>query len=230
MSSASKAPDQDTPKPLKASKPSKRRGSTVQSKSPADSKSSKAKAPASKAKAAIAPKAKSKATRDVKKIRLCGACEGQVSALASYCRHCGKPLSAEVPANPYLPPPPKPWRPSRIPRHRAVAPAPTDKVLSEQSATFSVTPALPSVSLPPIQVATGHASAEVMSSLPTPLAVAEPKVSLVQKVPLPEPAGPQFWQPIPEIENRLAQLRTLHDRLRPQLDRTVVLKSRIRHH
>lgn len=122
--------------------------------------------------------------------RLCGSCQGKVSNLARYCRHCGKALSSEVPANPHLPPPPKPWRPSRIPKQR---PAPPSPVLAAPIPTHE------------------------------PLAV-PPKAP----APAPKPVDPKAWDPVPEVEQRLAQLRALHERLRPQLARAELFKRRLR--
>ncbi len=129
-----------------------------------------------------------------KPIRRCAACEAKVSLSARYCRHCGKALSAEVPANPFLPPPPKPWRPSRIPKQRP-------------------TPVLPEVTLqvPPKPVETGPDQAVVVT----------PKD-------VPDPIAPRVWDPVPEVEQRMAQLRALHDRLRPQLARAELFKRRLR--
>lgn len=77
-----------------------------------------------KAQRASKVKTSAKAKAPVKAERHCGACHGQVALKARYCRHCGLALSVDVPANPFLPPPPKPWRPSRIPKR------PTDLVAS----------------------------------------------------------------------------------------------------
>jgi len=126
--------------------------------------------------------------------RTCGACQCKVSAAARYCRHCGKALSSEVPANPHLPPPSKPWRPSRIPKQR---PAP---VLAEET-----------LQVPPKPLETG----------PDQAVVAAPKD-------VPDPIAPRVWDPVPEVEQRMAQLRVLHDRLRPQLARADLFKRRLR--
>ena len=79
-----------------------------------------------KAQRATKVKTPAKAKPPAKPERHCGACHGQVALKARYCRHCGMSLSVDVPANPFLPPPPKPWRPSRIPKrqHGLVVPMP----------------------------------------------------------------------------------------------------------
>ncbi len=100
------------------------------------------------------PKSPAKVQKvEPKAVRLCGACQGQVAQRALYCRHCGKPLSAEVPPNPHLPPPPKPWRPSRIPRH--------------QPSTSSV-PVLPPVETPVIESSTDQAPVPPVQVVPKP--------------------------------------------------------------
>jgi hypothetical protein len=52
-----------------------------------------------------------------------------------------------------------------------------------------------------------------------------PSAPLVQ----PEPVLPRVWDPVPEVEQRMAQLRVMHDRLRPQLARADLFKRRLRH-
>lgn len=151
-----------------------------------------------------------------KVLRICGACDRQVAQQALYCRHCGKALSADVPPNPHLPPPPKPWRPSRIPRHRPSA---------------ANTPMLPSM------VADEVPSSRDLPVAPPMESVAEvPQVEAIVKPvePAPdastpiEPEPDPLWAPIPEIEARLAELRAVHERLRPMLVRSGAVKSRIR--
>ncbi len=167
-----------------------------------------------------AQKPKPKAQQPLPKVlRLCGACQGQVAQQALYCRHCGKPLSADVPPNPHLPPPPKPWRPSRIPRHRPSAantpmlpPMVADEVPSSRD--------LPEA--PPMESVTDLAVVPQVEAIGKPVEPAPDASTPVD--PEPDP----LWAPIPEIEARLAGLRAMHERLRPMLVRSGAVKSRIR--
>jgi hypothetical protein len=43
-----------------------------------------------------------------------------------------------------------------------------------------------------------------------------------------KPAEPQIWDPVPELEQRMAQLRVMHERLRPKLAQADLLKRRLR--
>lgn len=149
--------------------------------------------------------------------RLCAGCQGKISLSARYCRHCGVALSKDVPVNPYLPPVPKPWRPSRIPKHR---PAQTPMV---QTAQVQDQPGL--VQTDPAQALTS------MSSHATPSSIAKDvhvKTTSAQAVADPETVAPQPWDPVPELEQRMAKLKAMHDLLRPQLARADLLKRRLR--
>lgn len=167
--------------------------------------------------------------------RLCGACQGAVSASALYCRHCGKALSAEVPANPFLPPPPKPWRPSRIPKQRPpAAPLPQPTLAQPPNTDASPSQSWRSAQAGPEQAAIpplGTATASPVSDAGTPMASAPASAPPAQKDrPAPvQPPEPRAWDPVPEVEQRMAQLRAIHDRLRPQLARADLFKSRLRH-
>lgn len=155
-----------------------------------------------------------------KPARLCSACQGKVSLSARYCRHCGLALSPEVPANPHLPPAPKPWRPSRIPKHRpAVAPLPRDETAPSQVWASGANP----VAGAPEGAPTG--SAPLAALAPPAAQVASP----APLMPAPsKPAEPQVWDPVPEVVAHIAQLKAQHERLRPQLARADLFKRRLR--
>ena len=167
--------------------------------------------------------------------RLCGACQGAVSAAALYCRHCGKALSAEVPANPFLPPPPKPWRPSRIPKQRPAA-APHSQPTPAQAPGADAGPGQSwrSAQHEPEQAATMPTETVLVNPVSDPgpeVAAGQAPVPPVKKaLPAPvQPPEPRTWDPVPEVEQRMAQLQAIHDRLRPQLARADLFKSRLRH-
>jgi hypothetical protein len=178
-----------------AAKPARARASSAKTGQTADPKAG----PEPKPK-----KSKPVGAKTPKPKRLCGACHGPVALAALYCRHCGKALSAEVPANPFLPPPPKPWRPSRIPRpmSRHMSPAPN--------------PAVQPTDAP---------SADASVSLQEKFAAAAPGLQPQAA----KPVAPQAWDPVPEIEQRIAHLKAAHDLMRPQLARADLFKRRLRH-
>lgn len=162
-------------------------------------------------------------TNPSKPPRLCGACQGRVSASALYCRHCGLALSAEVPANPHLPPPPKPWRPSRIPKHRS-APALPPAIETAPSQAWATSTGEPAPAPEGPTPAPGAGSASVPSAV---LSSPEPFVPQAAKPPA-APAQPRVWDPVPEVEAHIAQLKAQHERLRPQLARADLFKRRLR--
>ena len=151
-----------------------------------------------------------------KPARTCRDCQGKVSVAALYCRHCGKALSSEVPANPYLPPPTKPWRPSRIPKQRPAQGAP---LLSDPAlASFGSGAIAPVKDLPGVTVQVPSNETGAMPDTPaSPASHGDAG-----------PIAPRVWDPVPEVEQRMAQLRAMHDRLRPQLARTDPFKRRLR--
>ncbi|MEY2622729.1 MAG: hypothetical protein RIT26_2549 [Pseudomonadota bacterium] len=142
-----------------------------------------------------------KSVPPAKEVRHCGACDGQVALKARYCRHCGLALSPDVPGNPFLPPPPKPWRPSRIPRQRPQVAAPTAQA--------------PLVASPP-----ELAHTQALAPQPSPAARPKPAAAAPAR-------KPQVWDPLPEVERRMAELAQLHEKIKPQLARAEMRRRRV---
>ncbi len=206
--------------------------------------SASAKRPAKPKSTGKAAAAAGKKAPPAKEVRHCGACTGQVALKARYCRHCGLALAPDVPSNPFLPPPPKPWRPSRIPKQRPHLAAPSSPEPMGTSPAES--PAMPiarptmAVETSPTPVTPPTPSAESIST-PTPAAPPKP---IHNPIPKPTPAAassgvkpkpaaakpapkPQVWDPLPEVERRMAELAQLHDRIKPQLTRAEMRRRRV---